>query len=475
MDHGNRRLRRGYHGPMIRAAFPSPPWTAAGPGWRWGAGALAVVLGAGLGAASGVAQDVPAPTRPAAGELVDRVVGIVGDSAIFHSDLLEHVIRLQANGVQVPQDSAELHTFRGQALNELVAHSLVVQAAARDTLISVPDERVDEELQTTWDEQVRRLGSEEQLRQALAGAGMTPAQYRADLRRQIFEAQLSQRYMQSQRGTSRLPPIEESELRESFERDRTTFGRRPATISIRQVILLPQPSDSTREAARAEAERILGLLREGDDLEELARRFSDDPGSAQAGGDLGWVRQGDTVVEFELAVFGLGRGQVSGVVETEYGAHIIRLDRIQGAQRSVSHILIGAEPGPTEVAATRARANEVRAAVAAGTPITEFESEGEGTGLPEELELAVTQLGQLPGGYATELRGARAGDVLGPIEFQSGAGLAFAVVEVTGAREEGEYAYEDLRDQIRTYLEDEGFRERLLERLRAETYVEIRW
>ena len=266
MDHRNRRLRRGYHSPMIQAAFPSPPWTAASPGWRWSAGALAVVLGVGLGAASGVAQDVPAPTRPAASELVDRVVAIVGDSAIFHSDLLEHVIRLQANGAQVPQDSTELHTFRGQALNELAVHSLVVQAAAKDTLISVPDERVDEELQTAWDEQVRRLGSEEQLRQALASAGMTPAQYRADLRRQIFEAQLSQRYMQSQRGTSRVPPIEESEVRESFEFERTTFGRRPATISIRQVILLPQPSVLAREAARAEAERILGLLREGDGL-----------------------------------------------------------------------------------------------------------------------------------------------------------------------------------------------------------------
>ncbi|MSR22750.1 MAG: hypothetical protein EXR92_04280 [Gemmatimonadetes bacterium] len=438
---------------------------------------MVVTLGVLLGAAPLAAQDPGAPVRPGpGGEMVDRIVAIVGDSAIFRSDVLEHVREMQASGIEVPQEPVALQDFQRGALDDLVGQTLVLQAAAKDTLISVENDQVDTDLQAAWDEKVRTFGSEELLRQALTETGITPVQYRADLRKQIYQGQLSQRYLQSQLGTTKVPPVEESEIRALFERDRATFGNRPATISIRQVILLPAPSDSVKAAARTEASRILGLIRSGEDFSELARRFSDDPGSAQAGGDLGWVRQGEMVREFEDALFGLQRGEVSAVVETVFGAHIVRLDRIQGPQRSASHILIAAEPGEADVTAARTRANEIRAAIAGGTLISEFASEGERVGLPETAELSVAQLGQLPGGYATELQGAQPGDVLGPIEFQASQGqFAFGVVQVTGAREAGEFMYEDAREQIRGFLQDQKFRERLLTRLRAETYVEIRW
>jgi parvulin-like peptidyl-prolyl isomerase len=361
-------------------------------------------------------------------------------------------------------------------LDDLIAQSLILQAAARDTLISVPDDQVDAELEAVWAERVRSLGSEEALRQAVASAGMTPAQYRASLRQQIVEGQLTQQYMQSQVQATRIPPIEEAEIREVFDRDRSTFGNRPATIAFRQVILVPEPSDSAKAEARAEAERVLGLLQDGGDFADLARRFSADAGSAQAGGNLGWVRQGDTVREFEDALFSLPRGGTSGIVETVFGAHIIRLDRIRGAERSASHILIAAIPGEADVEAARERAAEIRETVVAGTPITDFEGEGERTGLPETVVWPVDELGQLPGAYATELRGAQVGDILGPLEIRPSADeIAFAVIEVTELREAGEYAYEDARDQIRSYLQEQRFRERLIDRLRAETHVEIRW
>jgi parvulin-like peptidyl-prolyl isomerase len=270
-----------------------------------------------------------------------------------------------------------------------------------------------------------------------------------------------------------MPPVEEADIRAAFERESASFGARPAMAAFREVVIVPQPSDSARAAARTEAERILGLIREGEDFAELARRFSDD-GSGANGGDFGWYRPGQTVPEFDETLFRLARGEMSGVVETVYGAHIIRLDRVRGGERNGSHILIAAETTPADVDRARSRAAEIRAAVAAGASIMDFENEGDDLGLPRVV--SERPIDQLPGAFPLELRGARVGDVLGPIDVPLGPGVtAFAVVEVTSVREAGSWAYEDARDQIRAVLQDQMFRDRLVEKLRSETYVEIRY
>src|SRR5690606_33047476 len=148
-------------------------------------------------------------------------------------------------------------------------------------------------------------------------------------REEIRTGLLQQIYVQRQQQQIRVPPIEEAEIRAFYEQERVNFGQRPAALAFRQVVLVPEPSGAAMEAAVAEAERVLALLGEGEDFADLARRFSDDAGSAPRGGEVGWVRQGTRVQEFEEAVFRLQRGQTSDVVRTPYGAHIIRVDRIR--------------------------------------------------------------------------------------------------------------------------------------------------
>ncbi len=94
--------------------------------------------------------------------------------------------------------------------------------------------------------------------------------------------------------------------------------------------MAPEPSDSAKALARAKAEAILDSIRGGADFEEMAKRYSQDPGSAENGGDLGWFRRGQMVREFEDAAFALPDGAVSDVVETEFGYHIIKVERSRG-------------------------------------------------------------------------------------------------------------------------------------------------
>ena len=97
--------------------------------------------------------------------------------------------------------------------------------------------------------------------------------------------------------------------------------------------------ESLNAPAKAQAEDLKKQIDGGADFAELAKKFSTD-GSASNGGDLGLISKGQTVPEFEAAAFGLQEGQVSGVVKTQYGYHIIKSTKKEGDQVRVSHILI---------------------------------------------------------------------------------------------------------------------------------------
>jgi peptidyl-prolyl cis-trans isomerase C len=102
--------------------------------------------------------------------------------------------------------------------------------------------------------------------------------------------------------------------------------RRPAQRRFRHILLSPGESGQPVEELRAHAEVLLGQLQEGQPFEDLAREHSDDGASAGAGGDLGWAARGRFVPAFEQAAFALEQpGDVSGIVETQFGLHLVQL------------------------------------------------------------------------------------------------------------------------------------------------------
>ena len=105
-----------------------------------------------------------------------------------------------------------------------------------------------------------------------------------------------------------------------------------------------------------------------------------------------------------------------------------------------------------------------------------FYDEGEEIGLPHPMTLPRDRLGQLPSGLAQALDRAGEGEVLGPIEVEAQPGQpAYSVVRVEEVREAGVLTYEDVRDQIRGVLQDERLQEELLNRLRTQIHVDVRW
>ena len=114
--------------------------------------------------------------------------------------------------------------------------------------------------------------------------------------------------MLRQRGDLRQIPPTEDEIRRYYEESIGQQPPRPASVSFRQIVIRPEPAPEALERTRARADSVLLELREGADFEAAARRFSDDPGTAEQGGELGWFRRGLMVPEFEAVAFRLRPG-----------------------------------------------------------------------------------------------------------------------------------------------------------------------
>lgn len=415
--------------------------------------------------------DAQLPGMPSVGERpVDRVLVVVGDTAILNSDLEYEISQYRAAG-QMPTDSAAFEAAVADLLENKIS-DLILVSAARDASIVIPEDRVNEVADQELARIQQQFGSEVAFTQALAREGLTRDQIRRDLAARVRDRQLVQDYIATRMRNRARPVISESEIQAYFdEQAAMDLGQRPATISFRQVLVTPEPSEAARERAIARGDSVLAELRTGGDFEVLARRFSDDPGTREHGGDLGWFGTDRMVAEFSRAAFEMRPGDTSGLVESPFGFHIIRVDRARGAERQARHILIQPEITDADVQTARVRADSVATAIRGGASIAELASRYNDSSDQATVNRVI--LDGLPTEYREALANAQPNSVIGPIAVPSPRGSRWAVIRVTEQTPAGEYTLEDVRDQIRDRLQEQAMIEQLLTDLRSRYYVNV--
>ena len=249
-------------------------------------------------------------------------------------------------------------------------------------------------------------------------------------------------------------------------------------MTLLQSVVAPQPTPLARAAAYARAESALAEVRRGADFSTVARRLSDDIGSRESGGDLGWFRRGAMVQAFDRIAFRLRPGQVSDIVATPFGYHIILVDRVQPGEVKARHILISPAVTARDLDAARVIADTVLARLRSGADFDSLYALFADTAEQKTIgPLPRTELQQRAPLYAVAIEGLGVGD-LSPVfalSPEDSLRAKYAVVRLDDIQPERPYTFEEVREQVRQNLQREKAVRDYVRGLRRQTYVSIRF
>jgi peptidyl-prolyl cis-trans isomerase SurA len=439
----------------------------------------AAALVAALPLASSAQVPAPANSQTTSVTVIplDRVVAVVGDVPITQSDVQERVIAKRQEGTQLPTDSAGFHAFLAGVVNELVEEELLLQKA-KDLKIEVPDADVN----NTVDKQLKdirsRFASDAEYRAELQKAGLgTPEEFRRYRADQVRRSELISRTVKQLREEGKIisANVTDAEVQEAYERNKSALPKREASVAWRQIIIAPKPTPAAKAAAKAKADSLLAEIKAGGDFELIAKRESDDPGSKANGGDLGWNRRGRMVPEFDRWMFALAPGQLSPVIETAFGYHIIRVDRVQPGEVKARHILIAPKIDSADVTRAHLEADSVAAAWRSGAPFDSLAKKHHDFASGEETTLLTPfPRAQLPTAYQQAFAGKQPKDIV-TFEIPGNATVPAKVVvaEIEKVEEGGDLTLAEVKERFRSRLAEEGGIKRLMDTLRKQTYVHV--
>jgi peptidyl-prolyl cis-trans isomerase SurA len=427
----------------------------------------------------------PAPALasvPTSGTIpLDRVVAVVGSVIITQSNLRERLVAKTQSGMPVPTDSTAVRVAAIAALNELVDEELLLEQA-KELKIEVPDADVNSTVDKQFKAVRSRFASEAEFKSELAKAGYgTPEEYRRFIADGIRRNELLARTTRKLREDGKLVPanITDEDVQESFEKSKNEMPKREPSVTWRQIIIAPKPSADAKDRARARAESLLAEIKRGAEFEAIAKRESADSGSRVNGGDLGWSRRGKMVPEFDRYLFGyyaLRPGQLSPVVETAFGYHIIRVDRVNAGEVKSRHILITATVDSADVTRARAEGDSVARQWRAGVPFDTLAKKHHDFRSGEETTLlSPFPRARLPQQYQQAFEGKNPQDIV-VFDVPGNANIPVKVVvaQINSVEAGGDMTLAEVKEQIRSSLAEAGGMRRYLDTLRNQTYVSIR-
>jgi len=262
--------------------------------------------------------------------LIDGIVGIVGGNVILKSDIENQYLQMRAEG-NISGSSSKVKCV---ILDNLLFQKLLVHQAGVDSL-TVTDSQVEAEMDRRMRYFIAQAGSPDELEKYYH---KSLVQIKEDLREIIKEQMLAQ---QEQGKITEKVTISPSEVKSFYKKiPRDSLPEIPSKVEIGMIVRTPVIGQVEKQAVTDRLKGFRDRILKGDDFATLAVLYSEDPGSASKGGELGMFQRGTMRPEFEAAAFKLKPGEVSDVVETEDGYHLIQLIERRGEYVNVRHILL---------------------------------------------------------------------------------------------------------------------------------------
>lgn len=267
-------------------------------------------------------------------QMVDGIAAIVGEDIILFSEMNQYAFEMaQQSGMDIYQNPEAFSIMQQQALRDLVNSKIILLQAAADS-IEINERNVEASADQQLQQYIQMAGSEEILEMYFD----TPIKkIREMLYERVKSSMLSQQ-LQSEKFSK--IKISRPEVIDFYNTNKDSLPDLPERIDIDHILITEKPSPQSKEKT---LEMINGIRDEIIDgtlsFEDAAFQYSQDPGSAEEGGDLGFVPKGTFVTEFEKAAFALDPGEISEPVETQFGYHIIQNIEIRGELIHCRHIL----------------------------------------------------------------------------------------------------------------------------------------
>ncbi|MCH8328130.1 MAG: peptidylprolyl isomerase, partial [Candidatus Marinimicrobia bacterium] len=378
-------------------------------------------------------------------QVVDGVAAIVGERIILKSDVLQ-LANMAAirNRVNLLEQPGAMELYQSQALETMITQFILVAQAKIDSLDDIDPGQVDQALDQQMDQILAQVGTEENFFNAV---GQTVRDFRREKWDTIRDQLIADKFRSEK---IKQVTISRPEVRAFFEAYKDSLPDIETRAEISQLALIIEPGPESRESALAVINDLHAQILGGADFSTLASSHSQDPGSAVRGGELGFVLRNDLVPAFEKAAFALATDEISSVVESKFGYHIIQAIAKQGEKINVRHILIIAKPSAQDRQMALEKVRDLyfllqeEPALFDSLALGLAASGGTKDAAPSPY-VGWVELSSLPSeAYRSALFGAKPGDITPPFETPEG----FHILKIHDIKDGGPASLEEYYPQI---------------------------
>ncbi|MFH1681839.1 MAG: peptidylprolyl isomerase [Candidatus Eisenbacteria bacterium] len=404
----------------------------------------------------------------AAAEEVDRIAAVVGDTPILESD-----VRAEAELLAADPSSSSLPPgeIRRLALRRLIDDQVLL-AKAKAEGIAPSAEEIEDALDGSLERMRSQFPGEKEFQAALEAENITLEELRKRYRREV-EKSLTARLLLD-REIRPKTEVTDAEVRRFFEEHKDALPVLPERVALAQIYLKPAAGAIEESAAVRELEAIRERAAGGEDFGELARAHSEDP-SASAGGDLGYFGRGDMDAAFEQAAFALASpGDISGVVETRFGYHLVQLvDRGEDRIR-VRHILKTVPAGEEGLESARRLGEAILDSLRAGTGFAALarKHSDDRPSAARGGEIGIFAVQDMTDEVRAVLDGLEAGEASPLVEATDGFHIFLVLARFPEGKPSFEEAEGDVRAAARQAKQQQVYQD-YLDVLRKEVHVEV--
>jgi peptidyl-prolyl cis-trans isomerase SurA len=260
------------------------------------------------------------------GVTIDKIIARVDNHYILSSELEEMYASYKAQGQRAPE--------KCQLLESLIINKMLLAKAEIDS-VTVEDKEVDNELDGKMGYMIQRFGSEKNIVEAY---GKSIENLKTELRGQVKDQKIVEKMQRTISGNVKITPNEVRKFFNSIPKDSLPYI--PAEVEIGHIVRKGEVTKEQKDKLIQQLRDLRSRAEKGEDFAMLAQIYSEDLGSAKNGGDLNFAKRGAMLPEFEGAALALKPGEMSDIVESQYGFHLIKLIETRGAEYHSRHILL---------------------------------------------------------------------------------------------------------------------------------------